>query len=86
MQNFKKNLGFNLALIVLAAVFLGGCVMAYLAYAGAAASTLALEGSVRSESLLLRGHAFGPDEAPVALADENVKKAESDVVELVAPR
>ena len=36
MQNFKKNLGFNLALIVLAAVFLGGCVMAYLAYAGAA--------------------------------------------------
>ncbi|MFM7743574.1 MAG: hypothetical protein ACKO8X_08840, partial [Verrucomicrobiota bacterium] len=76
----------NLALIVLAAVFLGGCVMAYLAYAGAAASTLALEGIVRSESLLLRGHAFGPDEAPVALADENVKKAESDVVELVAHR
>jgi hypothetical protein len=86
MQNFKKNLGFNLALIVLAAVFLGGCVMAYLAYAGAAASTLALEGSVRSESLLLRGHAFGPGEEPVALTDENVKKAEADVVELAAHR
>jgi hypothetical protein len=60
--------------------------MAYLAYAGAAASTLALEGSVRSESLLLRGHAFGPGEEPVALTDENVKKAEADVVELAAHR
>jgi hypothetical protein len=34
MQNFKKNLGFNLALVAIAVLFVAGCVMAFLAYRG----------------------------------------------------
>ena len=43
MQNFKKNLGFNLALIAIAVLFVAGCAMAFLAYRGSDTSALILE-------------------------------------------
>lgn len=43
MQNFKKNLGFNLALIAIAVLFVAGCAMAFLAYRGSDTSALVLE-------------------------------------------
>jgi hypothetical protein len=84
MQNFKKNLGFNLALIALGAVFIGGCVMAFLAYSGNTASALSLARARKEESALLRGHVFVPGAAAVSLNDDNVKKAADDVKELEA--
>ncbi len=86
MQTFKKNLGFSLVLSVLAAAFLAGCGLAYLAFSGAAASTVVLETSVRAEGQLRRGHSFGPGEELVALNEDNVKKAESDLADLAEHR
>ena len=43
MQNFKKNLGFNLALIAVAVLFVAGCAMAFLAYRGSVDSALKLD-------------------------------------------
>jgi len=84
MQNFKKNLGFNLALIALAALFVGGCVMAFLAYSGNAASAVALARARQTETALLRGHVFVPGAPAVSLNDDNVKKAADDVKDLEA--
>ena len=42
MQNFKKNLGFNLALIALAGVFVALCAMAFLSFRDNKASADAL--------------------------------------------
>ncbi len=64
MHRFKKNLGFNLGLIVLGAAFLAGLVMAYLAYSGGEETSRALRSSVAVEASLLNGHAFAPGEAP----------------------
>jgi hypothetical protein len=82
MQNFKKNLGFNLALIALGAVFIGGCAMAFLAYSGNTASAQALTRARKDESALLHGHVFVPGAAAVSLNEDNVKKAADDVKEL----
>lgn len=82
MNAFKKNLGFNLGLIVLGGLFVTGLVMAYLAYAGGDASTKDLNQKVAIEGQLLRGHAFVPGEALVSLNDDNVKAAQADVAEL----
>jgi hypothetical protein len=82
MQNFKKNLGFNLALIAIAALFIVGCVFAFMAYRGSAASSLALERARKDQANLLRGHVFVPGAAEVSLDDENVRRAADDVKEL----
>lgn len=82
MNAFKKNLGFNLALIMLGGLFMAGLVGAYLAYASGDASTKDLKQKADLEGKLLRGHSFGPGEAPVSLNDDNVKAAQSDVAEL----
>jgi hypothetical protein len=50
MNRFKKNLGFNLGLILLGAAFLAGLAMAYLAYSGGDETSRALRSS---RSLLL---------------------------------
>ena len=84
MQNFKKNLGFNLALIAIAVLFLAGGVMAFLAYRASAASALVLERARKEQTGLLRGHVFVPGAAAVSLDDENVRKAADDVKELEA--
>ena len=86
MNRFKKNLGFNLGLIVLGAAFLAGLVMAYLAYSGGDATSRALRSSTVAEAGLLKGHAFAPGEAPVSLNEDNVKAAQSDVADLAAHR
>ena len=86
MHRFKKNLGFNLGLIVLGAAFLAGLVMAYLAYSGGEATSRQLRSSVGVEAALLQGHAFAPGEAPVSLNEDNVKAAQNDVAELTAHR
>ena len=86
MHAFKKNLGFNLGLIVLAGAFVAGLVMAYLAYSGGVETAESLTKTVKSESALLAGHSFGPGEAPVSLNDDNVKAAQADVTELAAHR
>lgn len=84
MQNFKKNLGFNLALIAIAGLFVGGCAMAFLAYRGSNESALKLARARKEQSALLGGHAFVPGAAPVSLNDDNVKKAADDVKDLEA--
>jgi hypothetical protein len=86
MNRFKKNLGFNLGLIVLGSAFLAGLVMAYLAYSGGEETSRALRSSTVVESSLLNGHAFAPGEAPVSLNEDNVKAAQSDVADLAAHR
>lgn len=86
MNAFKKNLGFNLSLAALAAAFVAGCAMAFLAFTGAAESSRELAQKSASEGLLLRGHSFGPDEAQVSLNDDNVKAAQADVAELLKHR
>lgn len=86
MQNFKKNLGFNLALIALALVFCAGLGLAVQAYLNGAKSTDILQRGAAVQQGLLRGHVFAPGEEPVALTEENVKKAEADVAELIAHR
>ena len=45
MNRFKKNLGFNLGLILLGAAFLAGLAMAYLAYSGGDETSRALRSS-----------------------------------------
>lgn len=82
MQNFKKNLGFNLALIAIAGLFVAGCVMAYLAYRGSSDSALKLERARKEQAALLSGHAFVPGAAPVSLNDKNVEAAAADVKDL----
>lgn len=82
MQNFKKNLGFNLALIAIAALFIAGCAMAYLAYRGSTDSALALTRARKEQLALLNGHSFEPGAAPVSLNDKNVEAAAADVKEL----
>jgi hypothetical protein len=84
MENFKKNLAFNLALIALTLCFCAGLGLAAQAYLNGVASAEALKGRGNNQAELLRGHAFGPEEERVALTEENVKKAEADVAELVA--
>jgi hypothetical protein len=86
MHAFKKNLGFNLGLIALAVAFVIGLVMAYLAYSGGDQSTNELNLKTAAEGRLLRGHVFGPEEAPVSLTDDNVKAAQADVAELITHR
>lgn len=84
MENFKKNLGFNLTLIALVVCFCAGLGLAVQAYlnGGKIAENLKRAGSSQAE--LLRGHAFGPGEERVALTEDNVKKAEADLAELAA--
>jgi hypothetical protein len=86
MHRFKKNLGFNLGLIVLGAAFVAGLVMAYLAYSGGEATSTVLQRSVGLEAGLLRGHSFAPGEALVSLNEDNVKAAQADVADLAAHR
>jgi len=86
MNAFKKNLGFNLGLIVLGGAFVAGLVMAYLAYSGGVETAESLRRSTSTEAALLGGHSFGPGEAPVSLNDENVKAAQADVAELAKHR
>ena len=86
MNRFKKNLGFNLGLIVLGAAFLAGLVMAYLAYSGGEATSRQLRSITGVEAALLQGHAFAPGEPPVSLNEDNVKAAQNDVAELIAHR
>ena len=84
MQNFKKNLGFNLALIAIAGLFIAGCVTAFLAYRGSTSSALQLDRARKEQAALLRGHEFVPGAAPVSLNDKNVEIAATDVKELEA--
>ena len=86
MQSFKKNLGFNLGLVVLGVIFLIGLVMAYLAYSGGEATAVDLKRSAGVEAGLLRGHSFAPGEEAVSLNEDNVKAAQTDVTELAAHR
>jgi len=86
MNAFKKNLGFNLGLIVLGGAFVAGLVMAYLAYSGGVETAESLRRSTSTEAALLGGHSFGPGEAPVSLNDDNVKAAQADVAELAKHR
>jgi len=86
MNRFKKNLGFNLGLILLGAAFLAGLAMAYLAYSGGDETSRALRSSTTVEAGLLNGHAFAPGEALVSLNEDNVKAAQSDVADLAAHR
>jgi hypothetical protein len=82
MQNFKKNLGFNLALIATGGLFLAGCTMAFLAYQGSTKSTLDLARARKQQVALLNGHSFTPGAASVSLTDKNVDAAADDVKEL----
>ncbi|MCX8488997.1 MAG: Amuc_1100 family pilus-like protein [Opitutales bacterium] len=84
MQNFKKNLGFNLALIAIAGLFIAGCAMAFLAYRGSTSSKLLLTRALKEQTALLNGHAFVPGAAAVSLNDKNVEAAAADVKELEA--
>ena len=84
MQNFKKNLGFNLALIAIAGLFLAGCALAFLAYVGSSESALKLARARKEQAALLNGHAFVPGAAPVSLNDKNVEAAAEDVKALEA--
>lgn len=84
MQNFKKNLGFNLALIAIAGLFLAGCALAFLAYRGSSESALKLARARKEQAALLNGHAFVPGAAPVSLNDKNVEAAAEDVKALEA--
>ena len=86
MNAFKKNLGFNLGLIVLGGAFLAGLVMAYLAYSGGVETSESLRRSANTEAALLAGHSFGPGEPAVSLNDDNVKAAQADVAELTKHR
>jgi len=86
MQSFKKNLGFNLGLVVLGVIFLIGLVLAYLAYSGGEATAVDLKRSAGVEAGLLRGHSFAPGEEAVSLNEDNVKAAQTDVTELAAHR
>ncbi len=82
MQNFKKNLGFNLALIAIAGLFIAGCAMAFMAFRGSASSKLLLTRAQKEQAALLNGHAFVPGAALVSLNDKNVEAASADVKEL----
>jgi hypothetical protein len=82
MQNFKKNLGFNVALIAAAALFIAGCVMAFLAYRGSTDSALTLSRAGKVQAALLNGHLFESVAAPVSLNDKNVEAAADDVKDL----
>jgi len=82
MQNFKKNLGFNLALIAIGGLFLVGCAIAFLAYRGSTSSKLILTRALKDQAALLNGHSFVPNDAAVSLNDKNVEAAAEDVKDL----
>ncbi len=82
MQNFKKNLGFNLLLVALALAFVAGCAFAYLAFRGGASSALLLQRSRKEQSALLEGHAFVAGAPAISLNEDNVAKAADDVKSL----
>lgn len=82
MQNFKKNLGFNLALVALSLAFVAGCALAFLAYRGNSATAQVLERSRKDQEALLRGFAFVPEAPMISLNDDNVAKSAEDVKEL----
>jgi hypothetical protein len=84
MQNFKKNLGFNLALSAMAVLFVALCGLTYLAYRDNSNSTLLLKRARNDQDALLRGYAFVPGAAAVSLNDQNVAKAAEDVKEMEA--
>jgi hypothetical protein len=84
MQNFKKNLGFNLALIAMAALFVGLSAFAFVCYRANAESTRTLAASRKAQDTLLRGHVFAPGSANVSLNDKNVAAAAEDVKEMEA--
>ena len=84
MQNFKKNLGFNLALIAMAALFVGLSAFAFVCYRANADSTRTLAASRKAQDTLLRGHVFAPGSANVSLNDKNVAAAADDVKEMEA--
>jgi len=84
MQNFKKNLGFNLALSAMALLFLGLCGLTFLAYRENSTSTLVLKRARDDQNALLRGYAFVPGTPVVSLNDLNVAKAAEDVKEMEA--
>ena len=84
MQNFKKNLGFNLALTAMALLFLGLCGLTFLAYRDNSASTLVLKRARDDQNALLRGYAFAPGAPAVSLNDQNVAKAAENVKEMEA--
>lgn len=86
MHRFKKNLGFNLGLVVLGVTFVAGLVMAYLAYSGGKETSVTLNRSAGVEAALLRGHSFAAGEEPVSLNEDNVKAAQTDVTDLAAHR
>jgi len=82
MQNFKKNLGFNLALIAMAALFIGLSVFAFFCYRANAESARGLKAARNAQDALLSGHAFAPGAAKVSLNDKNVAAAAEDVKEM----
>ncbi len=84
MQNFKKNLVFNLALIAAAAAFLAGCALAFLAFRDHGASSLLLTRARKDQATLLGGRVFSPGAPSVSLNDDNVKNADTDVRDLDA--
>jgi hypothetical protein len=82
MQNFKKNLGFNLALIAIGGLFLVGCALAFLAFQGSTKSAFNLTRARKEQVALLNGHSFVPNDAAVSLNDKNVEAAAEDVKDL----
>jgi len=82
MQNFKKNLGFNLTLVALGALFIFGCLLAFLAYQGSKTSAELLTREFRDKDALLGGHEIVPGAAKVSLDEKNVESAAADVKEL----
>ena len=82
MQNFKKNLGFNLALIAMAALFIGLSSFAFVCYRANADSARSLAATRKVQDTLLRGHVFAPGSPNVSLNDKNVAAAAEDVKEL----
>ena len=84
MQNFKKNLGFNLLLIALGVAFFAGCAFAFLAYRGGTSSALLLQRARKDQAALLQGHVFTAGAPAVSLNEDNVAKAAEDVKALEA--
>jgi hypothetical protein len=84
MENFKKNLGFYSGLIVVAVLFIGGCVAAVLGLIEKNATDLKLKQARDTSRTLLGGHAFVPGADPVSLTSANVDAAKKDLDDLRA--
>ena len=82
MDNFKKNPGFFAGIILAAAIFLGGAIFSYLAYAAKSKADAALVKASAETSRLLKGHELAPGSAPISLTADNVKKSVEDLAEL----